>query len=575
MYPRPDKVSLLERLASPNIAAIGFAILVAAGIWAVALWQIVTDRRDTYEAATAELLGAQDLLAAQVGRTLESAESIVETVDGWLGDHPVTADLADLAALVERRQRRHQNPVNIRLFDAVGDMIPFGHFGTEGINVADREYIRALDDRPIGEIRIGAQIVARNTGVASIPLAMKARRNAFGVVHIVTSIPVAPLANLFRDVFVSAPGLVGIVRDDGHVLFRSPDREGMVGRQINIDHYAGVPGQRREFGLIENRSGFGGEPIVVAFKRIDSHRAFVYASFRKADIEAKIDARKPRILIFGFVATFLAAAMAALVMRFTTLREREADRVRAALIEAEAANAAKREFLANVSHELRTPLNAIIGFSEFVVMQVYGPVPERYRNYISDVLTAGRHLLGVVDQLLDLAAIEARRLVLRPETIYAEVAVRDVIEMMRPIAVERRVKLSALPPSEPARIVSDTGALRQILVNLVGNAVKFCRADGAVRVGFAQLPDGGLRIAVEDEGHGIPPEDIGHIFEPFWRKESAHVSRRSGTGLGLSLTRQLVQRLGGTVGVESVPGKGSVFTVLLPPRVVAEPDAAI
>jgi len=571
MFAPPRRLSPLERLASPNVAAISFAVLVAVGIWAVVIWQVVADSNDTYEAATAELLGAQDLLAAQIGRTLESAESIVETVDAWLTDHPATADLADLAALVERRQRRHQNPVNIRLFDADGNMIPFGHFGTEGINIADREYIRALDDRPIGEIRIGAQIVARNTGVASIPLAMKARRNAFGVYYVVTSIPVAPLADLFRDVFVSAPGLV---REDGHILFRSPDREGLVGKTIDLDQFAIAPGERRATGLIENRNSLQGLPIVVAFKRIESHRAFVYASFLKSDIETKIEARRPRILIFGFVATALAIAMATLVLHFTALREREAERVRAALVEAEAANAAKREFLANVSHELRTPLNAIIGFSEFVVMQVYGPVPERYRNYISDVLTAGRHLLGVVDQLLDLAAIEARRLVLRPETLDPDAAMRDVVEMMRPIAVERKVTIVAAPPPAPTCIVSDAGALRQILVNLVGNAVKFCRPGRTVRVACAQTPDGGLRIAVEDEGDGIRPEDIKHIFEPFWRKESAHVSRRSGTGLGLSLTLQLVQRLGGSIDVESVPGKGSVFTVTLPARVAAEPDAA-
>lgn len=131
MFAPARRLSPLERLASPNVAAICFAVLVGAGIWAVVIWQVLADQRDTYEAATAELLGAQDLLAAQIGRTLESAESIVETVDGWLSDHPATADLADLAALIERRQRRHQNPVNIRLFDADGNMMPLGFSQTK------------------------------------------------------------------------------------------------------------------------------------------------------------------------------------------------------------------------------------------------------------------------------------------------------------------------------------------------------------------------------------------------------------------------------------------------------------
>jgi two-component system cell cycle sensor histidine kinase PleC len=570
----PRMTPLLHRLASPNVAAMCFAALVVAGIWTVAFWRLASDHHDLYESAKNELLGAQKLLSAQVGRTVESAEGLLEAADLWLAEQPDGTNLAQLAEVIDRLQRRHRFPLNVRVFAQDGRMIQFGPYGSERIGVADREYIRALDGQPAGWIHVGLQIVARNTGLPSIPLAMKARPNAFGIGYIVTSIPVVPLADVVRDLFVSAPGIVGIVRDDGYILFRSPDSEGIVGRRLDIDSYAGVPGERRALGLIDNRNDSDGRPILVAFKRIEKQPLFVYASFRKADIEAKIDARRIWTVGFAALATLLAAMMATLVVRFTDLREREAERVRAALVAAEAANAAKREFLANVSHELRTPLNAIIGFSEFVVMQVFGPLPERYRSYIGDVLTAGRHLLGVVDQLLDLAAIEARRLVLKPVELDPGSAVRDVLEMMRPIAVEREVKIEAVAPAASLTVVSDAGALRQILVNLAGNAVKFCKAGGTVRVGWTREDAGPLRIWVADEGEGIPPADLGHIFEPFWRKESAHLSRRSGTGLGLSLTRQLVLRLGGTIRVESEPGKGSVFEVLLPGHIAAEPGPA-
>ena len=574
MLDSPRTSALLRRLSSPKVAAVCFAALVVAGIWSVAIWRLTSDHHDLYESAKGELLGAQNLLAAQIGRTIESAEGLIEAAEVWLVEQPDYTNLAQLAEVVDRLQRRHRFPLNVRLFAEDGRMIPFGPYGTELIGVADREYIRALDGRPIGWIHVGLQIVARNTGLPSIPLAMKTRPNAFGVAYIVTAIPVVPLAEVFRDLFVSAPGIVGIVRDDGHILFRSPDADGIVGRRLNIDDYAGVPGERRASGLIDARVGVDGRPILAAFKQIEKQPLFVYATFRKSDIDAKIDDRRLWTVGFAALATLLAGMMAALVVRFTALRDREASRVRAALVAAEAANAAKREFLANVSHELRTPLNAIIGFSEFVVMQVFGPLPERYRGYVGDVLTAGRHLLGVVDQLLDLAAIEARRLVLKPVELDPGSAVRDVLEMMRPIAVERDVKIEAVAPAGPLTVVSDAGALRQILVNLAGNAVKFCRAGGTVRVGW--IPEDGdrLRIWVADEGDGIPAADIGHIFEPFWRKESAQVSRRSGTGLGLSLTRQLVLRLGGTIRVESEPGKGSLFEVLLPARIAAEPAQA-
>jgi signal transduction histidine kinase len=240
--------------------------------------------------------------------------------------------------------------------------------------------------------------------------------------------------------------------------------------------------------------------------------------------------------------------------------------LRLALMDAEAANIAKREFLANISHELRTPLNAIIGFSDLMALQPFGALSERYRGYADDIQGAGRHLLNIVDQLLDVAAIEARRLRMRAEPFDPGEVVHEIAEMMRAIARQRNIRIVEIPPASPIATIGDRTVLGQILTNLVGNAVRHCRKDGAVRIAWAKAPNECFAIAIEDEGSGIPVEDLEHIFEPFWRKESSNLSRRGGTGLGLMLTRQFVTLWGGTIAVDSEVGKGSVFTVTLPLR---------
>jgi signal transduction histidine kinase len=565
----------LPRLASLRVVILGFALLVVVGVWAATAWRLAEDRREAFATAEAELLGAQDLMAAQVGRMIESAASLIDAAENWLVDQQPGADATELALLVDRMQRRHRLPLRLRLFDAAGDMEPILR-GMQPINAADREYLRALAEMPDGEFHVGLQVVSRDTGEAVIPVAMRARENPLGVAFIVATIPVAPLERLFDGMLVSAPGTIGIVRTDGYLLFRSPDPAKFVGMRIDLGVYT-LDGNRplqRDSGIVSGRRDAAGNRIVIAFRRVDAQPLVVYASFRIDDIEGRI--ARPRLWLLGsaWLATLLAAGMAGLAAWFMSMHEREATRVREALVAAEAANAAKREFLANVSHELRTPLNAIIGFSEFVVMQAFGPLPERYRGYVDDVLKAGRHLLGVVDQLLDLAAIEARRLVLRPERLTPADVVGDVIEMMRPIAAERHVSLEILPPVVPAVVTTDARALRQILVNLVGNAVKFSPDGGTVAVQWVPTAEGGLRIAVTDQGPGIPEGDFERIFEPFWRKESAHVVRRGGTGLGLSLTRQLVWRLGGTIDVDSTPGSGSTFAVKLPAVAAEAANAA-
>jgi signal transduction histidine kinase len=239
------------------------------------------------------------------------------------------------------------------------------------------------------------------------------------------------------------------------------------------------------------------------------------------------------------------------------------DELRRLYGELEAASQHKSEFLANMSHELRTPLNAIIGFSEVLHEQMFGELNERQLAYVTDVLEAGRHLLSLINDVLDLAKIEAGRLELE----LSEFAVPDVLRSAVSMHAERAsrgdIELALSTQPEEITITADERRVRQVVFNLLSNAVKFTPPQGRVDV-FAQLDNGRVEIAVADTGPGISAEDLERIFEEF--EQTTAGKQVEGTGLGLPLSRKLVELHGGRLWAESEPGKGSTFYFTLPIR---------
>jgi len=231
--------------------------------------------------------------------------------------------------------------------------------------------------------------------------------------------------------------------------------------------------------------------------------------------------------------------------------------------ELETASRHKSDFLATMSHELRTPLNAIIGFSEVLHEQMFGELNERQFAYVDDVLAAGKHLLSLINDVLDLAKIEAGKMELELSEVEIPEVLRSAVSMHSERASRGGVELSLTTEPEEITISADGRRVRQVVFNLLSNAVKFTAAEGRVDVS-ARLDDGQVEIAVADTGPGIAPEELETIFEEF--KQATDGKRAEGTGLGLPLSQKLVELHGGRLWVESEVDRGSTFRFTLPVR---------
>ncbi len=402
-----------------------------------------------------------------------------------------------------------------------------------------------------------------------------------GVVQVALSL--AHFDSIFERIEDRTGLVFGLFRRDGTCMIYSAAEEACFGNRIQLGALAqavfGPPGTG-QFRGVDSLEGDAAPERIGAYTHLAGLDLVATNSVVVERLLARWRADASVEIAFAGLAALAILAVGWGTARAVGREEIVGARLRAASLAAKAAevlaasaNRAKSTFLSNMSHELRTPLNAVIGFTELLMLDRGGRLAPAQKEHLSLVLQGGRHLLTLVNEILDLASVEAGRLKISLEPVAAREAVERAVGSMRRLAEERGVTLSLSVPADLPALRADTQRLHQVLLNLLSNAIKYNRAQGSVVVVAELALPGTVRISVADTGIGIPEGQREHMFEPFYRFGAEYTSVE-GTGLGLALTKRIVEAMAGHISFESVSGKGSVFRIDLPTVDAAAPAAA-
>jgi two-component system cell cycle sensor histidine kinase PleC len=548
---------------SPRRLILLLMAAVLAVAWTVTAVWIVADRSRIYRSADAELVGAIPVLKMHARRSFDTAHAILVALDESLQTSGLAVDLSHLSALALRMQNSDEDPIGIAAIDGDNRLVRIERTGPD-VHVGDRDYIEAMRNAMPGQLYIGRPLTSRVSSRPVIPLVMKPQHNDSGIAILLAAIPVSSFDEAYRDLLISAPSAIGLLRDDGVVLHLTPDPRERIGQVLPGFDRATLSRNHQPMTVFDlERIGDLKMPVKVSYAPVDPYPLIVSGAFRTDSLHAAwLRQAWPMaggVLIGSIVAILLTAWLLVLMSR----RDAAMQRVTEALVELDAANRAKRDFMARMSHELRTPLNAILGFSEMIGGAMLGPVSKTYQEYGRDIHRSGAHLLDMINQVLDITRIETGSLHPRPEPVDIDAVAAEVAAILRPLAESRQVKLKFEFDDDARRLRVDPMMLRQMLLNLISNAVKFSPSGEAVTV-QSEADESGVTVKVSDRGPGIDKDKLKHVFEPFGSGQSLLAQQAAGIGLGLPIAKKLVELHGGRLSITTSRQKGTVVTLVFP-----------
>jgi two-component system cell cycle sensor histidine kinase PleC len=532
--------------------------------------QIVMD--DTYRSSSNLALSVEQFVA----RTMETIELSLRIVRDQIGPEGGRSP-AEISRFLAERVRQSPQITVAAVIAADGHVIASSSTASRlPVNAARQEYFTAARSNNALHFTVEKDAPARRKPLVFVSRRFNRPDGGFGGV-IVAALSADYMQQFFSTLHVGEQGIIALETTDGAMLVRQPDLEGFAGRNFGKSPLFKEWLPWASSGVFVMRYEIDGLLRVVGYQRVERLPLVVQVALAKDEALAHWRrttilqaAVAMAILLFAGVAAYmLNRELGARLLAHERLR-RTVGELEKARLAAEESSRVKSQFMANMSHELRTPLNAVIGYSEILLEDAKS---QSYQEHVADlrrIHSAGRHLLDLVNDVLDVSAIEVGRLELHEEQLELAKLVEDCRR-----AIARRVSSAGLhlniePPPDRIMLLGDELRLRQIVLNLLSNAVKFTPKGGQITLAVRLAPDGGLDLAVADSGIGMKPEEIPLALEPFRQLDDGLNRRYEGTGLGLPLARHLAELHGGSLRIESLPGEGTKATFTLPPSRVAK-----
>jgi signal transduction histidine kinase len=557
------------------VIACAIAVLVVfwgvAGLW---LWR---DHSRTTSSAEDELARISIGVAEHTRRLLSLADIFLDSLEQTitLGDgSPEGLAGPEISNRVASLLSHSDGVLDVGVVDHAGQRMLLPHDPARPVvSVQDRDYVKRART---GAITLSHPIRGRASGEWIIPVSRRMSDPNHPVAVIYVTLHVPALERIFDGVRRSKEGAVGLFTTEGMLLARAPSLESAIGRIVADGHVFKERLPLAPEGLYITVSKLDGLERLGAYRSIAPHGLVVLVSETLDEVLTEWRRRLWLALAVAGVVTLMVCGGTLVLLRLLRSLEEGARvldrRVGERTAELQRLMEARSNFLAFVSHELRTPLNAIIGFTDALISGIFGPASERQIDYLRDIHRSGRHLLALVNDLLDSAAVDAGRLRLDESEFNLGDMVAEVESMLRERAGAAKVALDIAGVDGGLTILADRRRLLQAVLNLSSNAIKYNRPGGRVGVAAQLDSEGKCVLAISDDGIGMNADDLKVAMIPFGRASDSSTHAIEGTGLGLPLTANIIELHGGMLKLDSTPGFGTTVAIVLPASRIIHPS---